>query len=434
MIPTARWDDGRPIPGPHQLLGLRSSLGFRRDALGFLERAFATWGDAVQFKLGGQQTVAVFDPEGVAALLALPDDALEKSAGIVAERGRRLGGTGIVTTAGDEHRLHRAVAQRVLAPAPLRRYREQIAALTDTELGGWGDGSAVDLGPALQRLARNAAIRLLFGHDPADPACAGMLEALEVLVRDLDVLWPGWTRRAEVDAARRAFAALEAWSADLADRAPCVARDLLDEGRRASSDWALPEVLGNLVQLYMTSYDTTLNSLFWTLWLLAHHPAAADRARAEVDAGPDAEGEWTDACIKESLRLYPTGPYAFRRPVRDVRIGRIAVPVGVTVLYSPWVTHRHPSAWDTPERFRPERFLGSPAPRKGAYVPFGLGSRSCVGAALGTLQVRTVLTRILARFSVAPIPGIDVRPRSMDAVHPVPGVSVRLGPRADGPR
>ena len=408
------------IPGPREILGVRSTLLFRRDPLRFLERMFAAHGDVVRFSLGGERVVAVFDPERVAALLTLPDEALEKASGPTFVRGERLAGVGIVTASGDTHRLHRSVAQTVLAGPRLRRYRDQLTAMLAPVVDGWADGAVLDLAPALRAVLRRAAVTMLFGRDPDDPANGEGIAALDVLVKDLDrsglaVLWARLLPGGPVSRATgRAWEALATWTADLPEG--CVAHDLLDAGREADPRWGMPEVHANLVQLYMTAYDTTLNSLLWTLWLLARHPEAA--ARVVDDA-------WLDVCVKESLRLYPTGPYGLRRPVREVRIGEERVPVGTAVLYSPWVTHRHPGVWDDPEVFRPERFQGAPPPR-GAYVPFGLGGRSCVGAALGTLQVRTATAYVLGRVSLEPVPGTAVRPHADDAVRPVPGVPVTV--------
>jgi cytochrome P450 len=419
MSARARLSGGEPVAGPRELLGLRSTLAFRRDPLRFLEQTFRAHGDVAQFSLGGEPVLAVFDPERVAALLALPDEALEKASGPTFERGQRISGVGIVTASGETHQLHRSLAQAVLAGPRLRLYRDQLGEILQPELSQWVDREGLDLAPRLRALLRRAAVLMLFGRDLAEPANAEMAGALDVLVRDLDQSGVAllWSRLRPAQTSEAAQEVLRAWTEALPEGAPCVARDLLELGQKHGPQWGMEEVRANLVQLYMTAYDTTVNSLLWTLWLLAHHPEHAERARVEQD--------WLELCIKESLRLYPTGPYALRRPVRPVQLGDIEVPTGVAVLYSPWVTHRHPQVWEEPEAFFPERFLGH-APPRGAYVPFGLGGRSCVGAALGTLQVRAVVSQILGTFLLEPAEEGPVRPVADDAVRPEPGVRLRL--------
>src|SRR5215467_8281647 len=51
---------------------------------------------------------------------------------------------------------------------------------------------------------------------------------------------------------------------------------------------------------------------------------------------------------------------------------------------TPWdrpsVLHRHQRLWRDPEMFEPSRFLpGAPQPARFAYMPFGIGRRTCIG-------------------------------------------------------
>lgn len=111
-------------------------------------------------------------------------------------------------------------------------------------------------------------------------------------------------------------------------------------------------------------------------------------------------------------------------------IGGCRIPAGSSVLISPWVTHRHPDAWDDPERFAPERFLGNER-HPFSYLPFGGGPRQCLGSHFAFMEAKVIVAMVATRFTLdlarpSPIllqPGITLRCRG--------GLAMRLS-RAEG--
>jgi cytochrome P450 len=160
-------------------------------------------------------------------------------------------------------------------------------------------------------------------------------------------------------------------------------------------------------------YDTTTNTLAWSLWQLAGDP----RWRQ-----PDT----IDAVLDEVLRLYPAGWLGSRVAHRDTETAGIAVPAGTLVLYSPYLTHRDPELWPAPDEFRPDRFAYHVRPPVWAYLPFAAGRRACLGAQLARLMLHTALSAYcqgdLTRGTGDPSPrtGITLRPRGPLWLHHKP--------------
>ena len=80
-----------------------------------------------------------------------------------------------------------------------------------------------------------------------------------------------------------------------------------------------------------------------------------------------------------------------------------------------------------PERFRPERFTpeGRAALPKGAYVPFGGGSRTCIGMRFGLVEVKAIATAVLSRFTLELAePERRLRIRQMPTLSPIGGLPV----------
>lgn len=145
------------------------------------------------------------------------------------------------------------------------------------------------------------------------------------------------------------------------------------------------------------AYDTTAHTLAFALWELAGQPECA-----------------VDSVVQETLRLYPAGWIGSRVATHDTQFNGVPIPAGRMVLYSPYLTHRDPELWTDPLSFRPERF-GAPLPAWG-YLPFAAGERTCLGASLATLMLRSAL----AGFDASNLRRIssDVRPKGIITLTP----------------
>jgi cytochrome P450 len=169
--------------------------------------------------------------------------------------------------------------------------------------------------------------------------------------------------------------------------------------------------------LFLAGHDSTAAGLTWTWYLIARHPAVAGRLTEEVEttlAGrPPAwdhlpQLTYTEAVIKESLRLYPPNWGTFpREAVDDVELGGFVVPKGCQVLVSPYVLHHDPRSFPDPDRFDPERFLSERAESipQFAYIPFGAGPRVCIGATFALMTMKLVLATVLQEYRLALAPG-----------------------------
>ena len=103
-----------------------------------------------------------------------------------------------------------------------------------------------------------------------------------------------------------------------------------------------------------------------------------------------------------------------------------SVPGRAFVNYSSWASHHLPDVFPEPEEFRPERFTPErkAALPKGAYVPFGGGSRTCIGMRFGQLEVRTIATLLLARCTLSLPADFQLTIRQMPTISPKHGLPV----------
>jgi len=167
-------------------------------------------------------------------------------------------------------------------------------------------------------------------------------------------------------------------------------------------------------------HDTTTSTVTFLFHELARSPEWAERAAQSPDD--------LECCLDETLRKFPPAWVGPRRALADFEFAGHPVPAGAFVNYSSWVSHHLPDVWEDPFAFRPERFAAGARERisKGAYVPFGGGSRTCIGMRFGQQEIRAIASRILRDFRLDLPAGHELGIRQTPTIGPVGGLPVRL--------
>jgi len=155
------------------------------------------------------------------------------------------------------------------------------------------------------------------------------------------------------------------------------------------------ELRDELVTLLVAGHETTATGLAWAFELLLRNPHVLERTREAIAAGDDA---YLDAVVKETLRVRPVIA-GVGRVVREqsFEMGEYVIPPGVEINPSIAGIHRRPDRYPQPREFRPERFLADDAPDTYTWLPFGGGTRRCLGASFATFEMRAVIRRVLER-------------------------------------
>ena len=96
---------------------------------------------------------------------------------------------------------------------------------------------------------------------------------------------------------------------------------------------------------------------------------------------------------------------------RPFELGGYEIPVGVEINPSIRTIHRRGDLFPEPARFLPERFLSDNAPDTYTWIPFGGGTRRCLGASFATTEMRVVLSRVLERCRLAPADPGQAKPQ-----------------------
>jgi cytochrome P450 len=355
-------------------------------------------------------------------------------------------GDGLLTIDGDYHRR----ARRIMLPA---FHRERIAGAYDTmaeeaqrALEQWRPGQVVDVYHWARRLTLRVAMRALFGLDPDEQgrgsqAAIDFERALSFYGTDFAVrVMRGprtpWNR---MQAARRAldriiYAEIERRRREvggpISERTDVLSMLLEARDEEDGSQLTDREVRDQVMTLLFAGHDTSTSTISFMLYELARHPAALAKLLEEQDrvlggATPTAADLMSglpelEMVLDETLRLYPAAWVGPRRCVEPFQFGGHEVPGGAYVNYSSWASHRLPDVWPEPEAFVPERFAPEAKAKlpKGAYIPFGGGSRTCIGMRFGQLEIKAIVTLLLQRFRLELFPGRTLTVRQMPTLSP----------------
>jgi cytochrome P450 len=358
------------------------------------------------------------------------------------ERLKRLLGNGLLSSESPLHLRRRRLIQPAFHKEKIAGYGRVMVELAAQEMAGWPDDSTFDVGAQMTRLTLAIAARTLFGADIGDqaetirsaltsaletfPASMSRFGALLDRLPMLPVVRRFMKARAQLDAV--IYALIAARRAD----ASGVHDDLLamllaaGDGAGALDDVAIRD---EAMTLFIAGHETTANVLAWTWYLLARHPAVADRLGRELDAVlggrlPTAADlpqlRYTHAIMAEAMRLYPPAWILGRRAIRPTTLGPYTVPRGSIVITSPLITQRNPRFWDDGQAFAPERWTDSAAQPRFAYFPFGGGNRRCIGESFAWMEGCLVIATLAQRYrfwtidanTVEVEPLVTLRPRS----------------------
>ena len=372
-----------------------------------------------------------------------------------------LGKQSVITVSGARHQRQRQLLMPPFHGDRMRTYGQLIENVTEQVISQWKNDQPFCVRSSTQAIALRVILKAVFGLDEgprgqeleqllsamldetSSPYSAAMLY-FPALQRDLGPLTP-WgnflgrqrqtdkllyqeiqERREQPDPSRTDILSLLMSARDEAGE-PMTDEELRDE----------------LMTLLVAGHETTATSLAWALYWIHKLPSVRDRLLQELDSlGDDPDPStifrlpYLNAVCCETLRIYPVAMLTFPRMVKvPLSLMGYELEPDTAVIGSIYLTHRREDLYPEPEKFRPERFLER---QFSAYefLPFGGGSRRCIGLAFAQFEMKVVLAKILSRFQLALADNREVRPTRRGLVT-APDRSIRLvvtGQRRDKKR
>lgn len=425
------------LPDGPQTPSLLQTLHLIAQPTKFLDTCAKRYGDTFTARvLGLNSPPVVFfsSPQAIRDIFAVPAEQLDfKKATHVFKP--LMGEQSLILQEGRSHQRQRQLLLPPFHGDRMRAYGHLICQITK-EVTKWTSGTSISIQQFMPDITLQIILRVVFGLKPGS-RYEQLKELLGTLLEDVTSplysslfffpplqqdfgAWSPWghflRRRGEIDALIYAEISQRRMISDTSRT------DILTMLMSARDDNGIPmtdvELRDQLVSLLLLGYETTAAALAWAFYLIHSSPQVHKKLTQELDTlgeEPDPEAiarlPYLTAVCQETLRIYPIALICTPRMVKDaVQLAGFNFEAGTVLVPCIYLAHQRPETYPQPEQFEPERFLQQKFSTY-EHLPFGGGSRGCIGMAFSMYEMKLVLATILSRFGLALK---DKRP-----VHPV---------------
>ncbi|GIF49211.1 hypothetical protein DFJ67_7843 [Asanoa ferruginea] len=321
--------------------------------------------------------------------------------------GRMLGSGSIFGLDGEEHRQRR----KLLVPPFHGRRMQAYAGLIEEEFrkeaSTWPIDKEFETLTPFMRITLNVILRAVFGAEGDEfRALREMLPVFVTYGSRLTVLpvsdrgigpWNPWRKFREYrDRYDRTVQTIIDRARSDEEQGDDILSMLLQSHYDDGAPMSDKHIKDELLTLLAAGHETTATTLAWAVERLSRHPALLKRLSDDLDE------ELLQATILEIQRTRPVVINTARKVRGDgLLIGDWPVPRGWTVLAGIDLAHTDDTVFDRASTFDPDRFVGV-KPATYAWIPFGGGTRRCVGAAFANLEMTVVLRTLLREFDIRP--------------------------------
>ncbi|QFS94279.1 Pentalenene oxygenase [Mycobacterium sp. THAF192] len=323
---------------------------------------------------------------------------------------RVLGSGSVFALDGTDHRRRRRLLTPPFHGKSIRNYETIFEEETLREAQNWREGAPFETLEPMMRITLNAILRAVFGADgthldelrriiPPWVTLGSRLAVLPTPARTYGRFSP-WGRLARYrrrydEVIGRLIDAVQA-DPDFDERDDVLAL-LLKSTYEDGSSMSRQDIGDELLTLLAAGHETTAATLGWAFERISRHPDVLARLAAEADSE---DNEYRQAVILEVQRVRTVIDFAGRHVYApSFNLGEYTIPQGYSIVVALSQMHHRTQEFPDPDRFDPHRFLGQRPPTF-AHIPFGGGTRRCVGAAFANVEMDIVLRTVLRHFVI----------------------------------
>lgn len=389
-----------------------NGLALKRDPLAFFSRLAGETGNFARYELTNGTVFLVNDPALVREVLIAQEENFAKWA--FNKSFTAVFGSGLIGSEDELHQQMHRIIRPAFTQARLRGYAATILRMTDEQQRNWPEGE-IDLAYEMAELTLEIIGQVLFSTSLR--SCAGAIIESNRTLQELSFR----TGTSAIDdrmfddanekVTHLAQGLIEAHSPGKED----LMGELLDAQAKSGGQIAIEQIIQEVRTLVLAGHITTANAIACAFWLLSRDSVAEQRLHDEI---ADVLGERTldindlpslklcEMILLEALRLYPPVWVLGREALVEVELGGYAMPKGAKLVICPWLLHRDAQTFPEPHRFYPERwrddFRSSLA--RGAFIPFSIGPRSCIGERFALMEGMFILTGLAQRWRFQQLP------------------------------
>ncbi|WNV86230.1 cytochrome P450 [Umezawaea sp. Da 62-37] len=396
-------------------------------------------GDIVRVDLGTMRTYFLTNPQLVHEMLVKKGGSFRK--GALFDKFQPVFGNGLATSNGTFHRRQRRMVRPAFHTERIALYARAMSRAAADLTATWRPGQVRVLEEDTQALAVTIVGEALFSTGIGERAVEEVRRSIFTVLKQgmVRALSPSFVEKLPLRGNREFDAAVgrlrsivldvvRGWREEGVDRGDLLSTLLLAQDSDTGAGMSDEQVHDEVMTLLVGGIETTALALAWTFHELARHPEVEKRVHAEVDEVLGGRAPtfadtgnlvYLNRVVDEVLRMYPVW-FLMRRTLAPVELGGVTLPEGAEVIFSPHALHHDPASFEQPHRFDPDRWSPERAASipPGAFIPFGAGSRGCVGNLFARTEIVITAATIASRWRLVPVAGEPVRVRFTSAAYP----------------
>lgn len=199
-------------------------------------------------------------------------------------------------------------------------------------------------------------------------------------------------------------------------------------------DFSVTEITDQIVMLFLAGHETSAAALTWTIYLIAKFPEEQDKLFAEINAVNSSEPfsfkqvkefKYLKQVFMESLRLYPPVGFFARQSAENTEMREKPIKPKDAIIIAPWLIQRNENNWENPHEYCPHRFDKGDPSERGAFLPFGLGQRVCIGMSFAIQEAMLILATLIRDYSFELEEGFEPKPVGKITVRSENGLRVK---------
>ena len=429
---------GMKLPAGPRTPSLLQTLHLIAQPTEFLTNCFHRYGDTFTLRvLGLNSPPVVFfsNPQAIQEIFTVPAKQFDFAQATHVFQ-PLMGENSVILQQGRSHQRQRQLLVPPFHGDRLKVYGQLICQITEEVMAHWKSGATISIHQYMPDITLRIILRVVFGLNPGE-RYQRLKERLSSLLEDVTTplysslfffpplqqdfgAWSPWghflRRRQQIDDLIYTEIAQVRLEAD--DSRQDILTMLLSASDDCGQQMTDIELRDQLVSLLLLGYETTAAALAWAFYLIHSSPLVLERLLQELEnlngaIVPEviAQLPYLGAVCSETLRIYPIGLICVPRMVKNepLQLGGYKLNVGTVLVPCIYLAQRREEVYPEPERFNPERFLENKfSPYE--YLPFGGGSRGCIGAAFSMYEMKLVVATVLSRFRLSLASKSLVRP------------------------
>ncbi|XP_037547483.1 cytochrome P450 26A1 [Nematolebias whitei] len=325
---------------------------------------------------------------------------------------------------GSQHKTKKKAIMKAFSRDSLQLYIPEIQEEVRAAVAQWLlKDSCVLVYPEMKRLMFRIAMRILLGFEPEQVRTdeQQLVEAFEEMIKNLfslpiDVpfsgLYRGLKARNFIHSKIEENIKKKLQECEQGFKRRDALQQLIDSSEDSQRPFSMQAIKESATELLFGGHETTASTATSLIMFLGLNPEVVDKVRQELlekeEQGLDLQNlslecleqlQYAGCVIKETLRINPPVPGGFRVALKTFQLNGYQIPKGWNVIYSICDTHDVAEVFPNKEDFEPQRFMSRPSADSSRfhYIPFGGGSRMCVGKEFAKVLLKIFLVEVVTK-------------------------------------